>query len=66
MPKGPKVQEIRKTVCIDKEADNALEFLRKATPGGYVLSLRIRQVLIEDARRLGWKPPKPIEDMIDY
>jgi len=62
MPKGPKIQDIRKTVCIDKEADNALEFLRKATPGGYVLSLRMRQVLISDARRLGWEPPKEEQD----
>jgi len=53
----PKVMEVRKTVSIDSETDNALEYLKKTVPGGYVLSSRIRQVIKEDAKSFGWVWP---------
>ena len=59
----PKVMEVRKTVSIDGETDNALEYLKKTVPGGYVLSSRIRQVIKEDAKKFGWVRPDewPVE-----
>jgi hypothetical protein len=45
-------------ITLNPGAVDALEYLRKTVPGGFVLSERVQTMICEEARKIGWQPPK--------